>query len=115
MYSMDNKIIFHKVREARAPVAGELIRNSDTGRYINLVLSVVEQPNDKVEVHSVRFADTNFGDLIIMRGMRVKPFIWSYKWDIVKGYRQVEETFENEKKDHLTILKDKDLYYKESK
>lgn len=102
----------------KPPKAGDLIRNNSTGNFINLVLSVDIENG----VHSVRYADVNGGNRILLNGSRVRIIKRFAGWDIVSevaatiipGKKLVYNAYDN-KSDiaiHLASLEGKDLYYR---
>lgn len=85
----------------RTPVPGDLIRNMDTGNFINIVLAVSEKTFhmygcEHVAVRSVRYGKVNGGDLILLNGQRSRSIMMpttaaindgaGSKWQVVEEY-----------------------------
>jgi hypothetical protein len=82
----------------RYPLVGELIRNSNTGSFINIVLEVSEEslhqtckghsdPKPGAHIRSVRYGDCNKGDFKLLSGTRSRSFVWfnsELRWQIVE-------------------------------
>lgn len=68
------------------PERGDLIRRGTTGQYINLVHEVSRVPEGLL-ITSVRYANTNGGQVRYLFGERSRRFIWNAReWWVVKEY-----------------------------
>lgn len=78
---MKSVFVSTEVDRSKLPAQGQLIRNFRSGNFVNLVLKVVQIPNEfkKIvktpdnpevfhQIHSVRYANTNFGNCIYLKG-----------------------------------------------
>lgn len=97
--------IFVANGEKRYPRVGELIRNFQTGNYINLVIDVGPLENitdwngeklNWVVVKSVRFAATNGGNCKRLDGLQARSFRWKIggNWEIVDEFRKIDNSLE---------------------
>jgi hypothetical protein len=83
----------HKFRAIqKVPEVGDLIRNRDTGNYINIVISISETQEDSTGkffyIRSVRYGKTNGVDFELLHGKRSRAFKYYLppgfnKWDVV--------------------------------
>jgi hypothetical protein len=92
----------------RLPKVNELIRSVQTGNFINLVISVSPLITDEygkfVWITSVRYATTNRGTTIFLKGRRSRGFKWYTRpgqnyWEVVDEFRILEDA--PEKIDHI--------------
>lgn len=85
----------------RFPRVGELIRNTNTGNFINLVIEVGLLENKEhegrgfqntVKIRSVRYAKTNGGNCLYLNGSRARSFDWFIGgyWEIVEEFKAVK-------------------------
>ena len=84
-------------RGREIPVPGDLIRNPDSGNFINIVIETYPCNNqftyfrDKIAVRSVRYGNTNGGDFQLLNGRRSRLIYfdpdWVSHWEIVDEYR----------------------------
>jgi len=103
---------FCAVKQDRYPIPGDLIRSTDSGDFINVVLSVSEEkpvPADEPHMHwhkdhlrvwvrSVRYGKVNHGNFLKLDGRRSKNIQWfrnpqaaSPDWAYFSNWQIVEE------------------------
>ena len=89
--------IFSAIEDkSRIPVAGDLIRSTNTGDFVNIVLEVyplyVASFNSYYPIRSVRYGHTNGGDFLLLGGTRSRSIKWYdgtdhwNDWEIVEEY-----------------------------
>jgi len=79
--------------ERVAPKVGDLIRNSVTGDYINIVLEVTPETYKGMPdllIRSVRYGNTNGGNFKLLNGTRSRNFFWNGStkgcWEVVEEF-----------------------------
>lgn len=86
----------------RCPAPGDLIKNSVTGNFINIVISVSNLHRDSagefVYVRSVRYGKTNGNDFTLLNGQRSRSIKFRLNsieyggWLFVKEYVEYDNT-----------------------
>lgn len=117
--------IFKYTGEERLPVVGDLIRNVQTGDFINIVLEVTPMPspftNDSSKwaaIRSVRYGKTNGNDFIQLHGKRSRSILIDERGNTCKRSRWliVEEFVQADNKkirmDILESMKDVDTAWR---